>query len=389
MEAETARITNGLISAAYGAAVGDGSWEEFVGACGRAFPWSKTAFTLFDRDTRHCSTFSSANYEPGYLESWHAHYSCIDPWIEMSRGSGWTLRWSNETLSMRDLKKSEFYADWLRPQDDNCLGFAVNMHNGPGRNFMMLHMFRERDEPAAKQQYKVMRTVRPHLLRAYEIQRQVALERARTAGLETALDCMRHPVLMLDPDCRIIYANGSAEASMSEGSLFTSDATGRLAMRDSNNDAAVKGLARRLLRPRQVSDPPLLSLKSGDSGRFVCILAPFYSRDARLDLVRGTEIRPSGFILVILDLRRTPVEPGTVLAHLFGLTPAEARLVAALSGGATLRSYADRRRIRYETARNQLKTVLHKTASSRQSELMRVVSRVVDFEPGLTSREKR
>jgi len=43
-EIEHERIAASLIGAAYEAATGNGSWEEFVRASGAAFPWSKTGF---------------------------------------------------------------------------------------------------------------------------------------------------------------------------------------------------------------------------------------------------------------------------------------------------------------------------------------------------------
>lgn len=60
-----------------------------------------------------------------------------------------------------------------------------------------------------------------------------------------------------------------------------------------------------------------------------------------------------------------------VLTDLFGLTPAEAALAAAIGAGATLTNHADARGITVGTARIQLKQVLAKTASGRQSELVR------------------
>ncbi|MEP7008614.1 MAG: hypothetical protein ABI810_21725 [Sphingomonas bacterium] len=59
------------------------------------------------------------------------------------------------------------------------------------------------------------------------------------------------------------------------------------------------------------------------------------------------------------------------IAALFGLTPAEAHLAAALGTGSSVADHAAERGITIGTARIQLKQVLAKTAAGRQSELVR------------------
>ena len=57
----------------------------------------------------------------------------------------------------------------------------------------------------------------------------------------------------------------------------------------------------------------------------------------------------------------------------FALSPAEARLVAHLIAGASLRSCAQALGIKYETVRTYLKSVFRKTATHRQAELVLTV----------------
>jgi len=67
--------------------------------------------------------------------------------------------------------------------------------------------------------------------------------------------------------------------------------------------------------------------------------------------------------------------PG-LIAQAFGLTPAEARLVALLAGGVSVTDAADRLGIVRETARNQLKSVFAKTGTHRQPELVSLVLQI-------------
>jgi DNA-binding CsgD family transcriptional regulator len=62
----------------------------------------------------------------------------------------------------------------------------------------------------------------------------------------------------------------------------------------------------------------------------------------------------------------------------FDLTPAEARLVAHLITGESLRPCAKALGIKYETVRTYLKSVFHKTKTHRQAELVLMVIRAMD-----------
>ena len=64
------------------------------------------------------------------------------------------------------------------------------------------------------------------------------------------------------------------------------------------------------------------------------------------------------------------------LGSLFNLTPAEARLAAALSRGDDLRTIATRFCVASETLRTQLKAIFRKTNTGRQSELVSLLRQV-------------
>ena len=79
-------------------------------------------------------------------------------------------------------------------------------------------------------------------------------------------------------------------------------------------------------------------------------------------------------IVFIGDPDRKSALPAEVLALLYGLTPAEARLAVALLDGSSLAEIAEMHGIRELTARTQLKQVFQKTGTSRQGELVRLLA---------------
>jgi DNA-binding CsgD family transcriptional regulator len=83
--------------------------------------------------------------------------------------------------------------------------------------------------------------------------------------------------------------------------------------------------------------------------------------------------RSATMVLTLTSPGRSADIPANALIQLFGLTPTEADLLAALATGRTLEQYAQERGVAVGTARVQLKQVKAKTGSHRQSELVRLV----------------
>lgn len=83
-----------------------------------------------------------------------------------------------------------------------------------------------------------------------------------------------------------------------------------------------------------------------------------------------------GAMLLICDAGRRRALPAASLARLFGLTPAQAALAAALAAGATLDQHARKRGISKETARSHLAEVRRRTGCRRQVDLVALLARV-------------
>jgi DNA-binding CsgD family transcriptional regulator len=66
-----------------------------------------------------------------------------------------------------------------------------------------------------------------------------------------------------------------------------------------------------------------------------------------------------------------------LLKDLFGLTPAQAAVAGKLAEGETLEHIAAKLRISLHTARDHLKIVFAKTGTSRQSQLVALLTRTV------------
>ena len=76
---------------------------------------------------------------------------------------------------------------------------------------------------------------------------------------------------------------------------------------------------------------------------------------------------------IVHDHENAPVPQPEALEQLLGLSPAEARMAAALAAGATVLQYARQAGVTRETARWRLKQIQAKTGAHTQVELVRRV----------------
>jgi DNA-binding CsgD family transcriptional regulator len=84
-------------------------------------------------------------------------------------------------------------------------------------------------------------------------------------------------------------------------------------------------------------------------------------------------------LLLLTDLDQMALPPMRLLSDLFELTRTEAELAIQLCSGKSLRNAADELSITEGYARQRLKSILQKTRTSRQAELMILLSKLARF----------
>jgi len=197
--------------------------------------------------------------------------------------------------------------------------------------------------------------LRPHFARAGLLGRRLAMERSRAAS--QALEMMGLPAAVLGLRGHVLDANALFQDLIP--SVFL-DRTARLALAYAPADDMlanmIAGFSRRDL-PQPVRSVPIPAWRG--TSPMVVHVAP----------VRGRARDVFSFAGAIIVA--TPVAAGAgpdagLIAGLFDLTPAEARLAAVIAGGHA----ALRLGVTEATARTTLKRILAKTGTRRQADLV-------------------
>ncbi len=185
---------------------------------------------------------------------------------------------------------------------------------------------------------------------------------------EETLNLLSTGMMLVGSNCRLLQANRSA-ARILDSKDGMALANGRVTVASRAEAEHLQALVERICSGDGDGDEPNWAVMTIDRGRDV---RPLSIMVAPLQLNRSGE-NTSVAAIFIRDLEVRQSVPPEVLAKLFGLTPAEARVVVELVKGRRPQEVAEELGVSLNTVRNQLKQIFSKTNTGRQSELISLV----------------
>lgn len=367
----TPNAERGLIAEIYAAGLEPWRWSRVMALLSTAIGEVKTHIFGYDESLSLSLLTATANYDPAFLKSFDAHYAATNAWapgfVSSPRRTALT---SNEMLAEPELKKTEWYNDWIGPQESVCRGAGVILFQEPGRSLLFGGNIREKDgdrlEPLW---FDLVNRLAPAMRLSMEVSRQVAGLTLDNILLRNGLDTASTAVLILNADRRVLHANAAAESMLQEGGILRVNHLGKLVwVHHTKADSTLSKSLSRLFTTGRGSDS--FSLAPGVSARLIPIDSSVVSIAAF-----GPLWREAGTVAMMMIQRVQSDRTADRLAAI-GLTPTEAHIVLALAEGRTIVEIAESRRASVHTVRNQVKSALSKTGSRRQVELVVLVEQL-------------
>ena len=248
------------------------------------------------------------------------------------------------------------------------IGTAVTMLTGEIVAFSVERW--EKDGPFPADALARLGVVRPHLARAGLMAARLRLERAHTSV--AVMERLGLPAAVLASGGKVLATNALLEKLPA---VFRARAGGGLALPTAEADALLQ------LASSQFShnvNAPVRSIPIPSvSGSTPIVLHVLPLRRAAHDIFPGGDILLAA--TSVAAGARTP-SPG-ILAALFDLAPAEARLAAALASGKSLKEIAAQQGIQVSSARTYLAHIFRKTGTHQQSELVSLLKSAQPFGP--------
>jgi DNA-binding CsgD family transcriptional regulator len=271
----------------------------------------------------------------------------------------------SDLFSPEELDTLPFHVDFI-----NRLGFrwlaGTFIRESRGRLTAFVAERKAAAQPFGAEEIAAMEALNPHMCRAAEIASR--LGESRSTGMLDAFEELGCAALLLDFTGQVQHMNKRARGHLGQDIHLL---RGQLSTAHKQANHAFQQLIADLLRPPSpAANVPILANVPRKSGR------PLFAYGMPVARSAQEIFQHSKAILVLVDPDEHLSPPDLMLRHGFNLTPAESRLALALGDGDTLNEFALRQGISVGTARIQLKAVMAKTSTRRQSELVALLGRL-------------
>jgi DNA-binding CsgD family transcriptional regulator/PAS domain-containing protein len=359
-----------VIEGLYDAALDPTEWPRVAQMFARAFGTESSAIFQLNLAQGSADILGvTENFDGKAISDYEAYYHQKDlVAIRMAQSATGRAMLSTELVREAEFLDSEIFVDFARPMR---LGFfwavggviEVEQHV---KGAIGIH--RPRDTRAFEAEDKRhLALLLPHLSRAMLLQRRLQGLTQDNRIVLDALEKLSVGMIAVDAQATVLFANPTAERLLRAG-LGLTCRLGCLGASDPTKDGELRHLIRQA---------GLAALgRSSETGGVIALVRP---KGRPLSLL-VCPLRPHALtlgapaaLLFFSDPDAGPSTSTQALIELYGLTPAEARLMAALVDGERLEDYADRQGISVNTARTQSKQIFAKTGHGRQADLIREV----------------
>ncbi|WP_179402230.1 helix-turn-helix transcriptional regulator [Burkholderia guangdongensis] len=364
-----------LLTELYGAAMDDTRWNDVSRLIAESF--STHSCTLQVRNGRDVRVIGiTDNVEPSMVDEYREHYRSVDIWSNYALTRPFGQAWiSHELMTARALNRTEHYAFFRKADIVHVVASSMSVgenevaligvhHNGTAGEF---------GEPERRHLQRLI----PHLQRALQMRSTFLTQAIRRDMALAALDSLVTPLLLTDASGKVLYANRPAvELLRRDQGLL--ERQGRLCCESPEMThkllARIGENSRREIIFRRPSELWALAVPRAGGRPLSVRVAPVQAGE--LGAIASVPMA----MLLVSDGEQGSAQVESLQA-LFGLTPAEARLASELANGDDLDTIAFRKGVSKHTIRSMLKTVMLKTSTHRQGELVSLVLRYAMVPP--------
>ena len=361
-----------LLSRMYDAASGNCGWGSFLEQCSEVL---RAASGVIVVDNELVGTY---RVDEIYVAKYASDYAAKNIYIQRSRHllrPGAVVQGEDLCLNT-ELEKSEYYNDYLRPQDIYYSIASVAEQDG---RVHMGFVRPKRAETFGTSEKEMLRFLTPHIQSAIQLQQRLRCLECRNAAMLEVLDYLPFALFLLDGSGLIAESNRTAAAVLALGDGIRV-ANRRLAAMRTEDNARLQCLVANTLG--------VYSGKDVKAGGIVRISRPSFRRPylvcvAPLRFHGSTGISGRIAAAVFVSDPDSEGKPNSAAwTEYFEFTPAENRLASLLLAGKSVNQAADLLNVSPNTTRTQLKSIMAKTGTRRQSELIRLLMSTMAYAIG-------
>lgn len=292
-----------------------------------------------------------------------AYFHLHDDWTLTARSRG--LFKAGHTgngeaiIPQNRLRRSLFYNDFLRRMGQEWLLCSVLFQEGNAQAMpeTVLSFYRRTGRRAfGRGATAALQRAVPHLQRCLLLHHELLRARSDRSLIESGLDQLGVGMVMLQADGRVQFANRQAQAALHPVTTHRGATPPVLPI--------LQQLDRRARQGQYASQRVLTA-----QGPLFAMSTP--GQPSALGDLRA---RVPGPVIWLIGARHSDQGALPLAAKLFGLTPAEQKVLSLLMQDQTPRQIAQTLGLQVSTVRTQLSALLQKTGARRQQELLRLIA---------------
>lgn len=312
---------------------------------------------------------ATTGYDPAMITLYERHLRRLNPWTQkiIHSRAGIVLS-SQELYPEEKLKKSLFYEEWIRPQENIVAGAGVVIGRTPSGPFMFGGNIRELDrEIKHPQLLEMMGQIAPHLSLAWRIGRAMLEPQVRLAATDKNAGSPRAALILLRPDRTVAFSDSAGEELLGTEELCRVNHCGRLSLR---HPVAENALASAMRDLAQGDAPVVLRVPAVNGWPSIHLIGLDHNRVQDWPLATLLCL-PRRSLLCVVG-RSVPYRHVSHLAG-FGLTPAEQEVAEAIAYGEGTTAVAERRGVSITTVRSQVRAIYAKCGIENRAALAALV----------------
>lgn len=371
--------TSDTLERIYDSALGSSLLETILDTISHCLPGM--AIVMFGQDTvRLAGNFLlHRGLRADAVVSSMANLAVDNPWFERQwRQKEGDIYQDDELLSRDELMKSNKLTLWNTAMGAMARATGMVIHRKGTRQLVLEVRFPEDADAKSRQEAtSLLESLGPHLVRAAKIMYLKNRFPLRTQMANDVLELFPFPVLIIDTECRIRSMNERSELLANKMDTFFVSADNVFHATNLDAELEFRSMIQRLGSGVQHS-AELFSLPNADKSKqvFLSITKLGVNSSQRLNAYNVYEKQGARLAIVVQDTAEALTLSHSTLWNAFKLTNAEAELATLLLEGCSIGDCAQKQSLAKQTLRNHLGSIMKKTRTNRQPQLVALLTRL-------------
>lgn len=367
-----------LTSLMFAAALDQSRWIDFLKELSRVNGGIHTQIFGHDLKSNFALDLVHYMYQGDFIDQFLEHYSSINAFAPaLINAEVGRIMPVDDMIPRRDLLKTEFYNDWLRPQGSIIGGGGALLHKDETRFFAIGGNIAEKDTDRLQNRWlQNLEILLPSLQHSFEISRTLGGKTLEVAAFNQIGGQESTSIFLLNSEGRIIFHNSGAAVMLDTGRIVRLGVDNRFTINSLTGADALKR-ALNSLKNRDSGTSSAFSVNDNETGSTYIFRIAAFDPDM-------LESSPFGFNISFSEpyllLTVTPVKHGhntaAQIIHAYRLTASEADVALKIADGLSLNEISAIRSVSIHTVRSQLKSAMSKMEQRRQSGLVRLIEQI-------------